>query len=185
MSKRIVIEGMDCSGKTTLINKIKKIYPEAESVHFPTCKWEKDEPITDFMAKDMSRVWNMDADILLIDRFWPSTMVYQFMPMWKEKSISWAMRWSAMSSFLENILPIDEYILCTVDYGEWIQRLDIESKGVLKREFRDVVDTSDPYEVWKLIDSAYSSFITSTNEWKRVDTETLSDNEIVKLVEEA
>ena len=182
--RTLVIEGMDCAGKSTLIKRIKEQYPEAKSIHFPTKEWKKEEPVTDFMAKDMRQIFDVqDTDILLLDRFWPSTMVYQFLPMWKEKSISWAVKWSSMVSFIENILPIDAYILCTVSFDDWMERLDEESKDVLRTEFTNVVDTSQPREVWGLLKSAYDSLVTANNKWIRVDTNVLSDQAIKNLME--
>ena len=135
----IVIEGADRVGKSTLIKGLVKMIPSAQVLQFPS----KDPPDHHdglWFLGDMRDHLNilvhhyMRRDTLLIlDRHWPSTCVYQ-------NNMEW-------TKGLYASMPIDQYILLTGDKNVVELRMDPASKKVL-----DVTNTS-----WLDIQSKYLS----------------------------
>ena len=139
----VVFEGIDRAGKSSLIEKIKEVGDDdrIRSVKFPSKSGFK--RAEDFF-RDFSLNFPWDAgyhdseELVLVDRFWMSTCVYQNMS-------------SNLFNVAHEILPVDQTYVMEIDYKTWMERMDEESKEV----FREIFDGNSMGDVYNTITDRY------------------------------
>jgi thymidylate kinase len=175
MITTIVFEGMDCSGKSTLAEATlaslreqawqqkqrERHFPEI--VHFPKreirdileneqnpkralfaemldhTRYERDHPKCQFEPGIIS--------VNIYDRFWPSTLVYQYFQSRMGKAeIELAVK------ILNDIMPIDLVFYMRPDYEVWLDR-------VQRRGDEWMNPNKSPYDQWRRMTEAYDTVL--------------------------
>ena len=140
----IVFEGIDRSGKSSLIKKIKEVGDDnlrIRSVKFPSKSGFKNagEFMDDFRAHFPWEAGNHDSDeLVLVDRFWMSTCVYQDMDL-------------RLFNVAHNIFPVNQTYVMEIDYATWMERMDDESREV----FRGLFDGHSMEDVYQAMTERY------------------------------
>jgi thymidylate kinase len=121
---KIVFEGMDCSGKTTEIAKLKQdMVLDLYVQHFPIQDihehMKQSDPIESIISEMENCKYPDGCQIAVLDRYWPSTMVYQF----KETSIP---ALTDIALMFQKRLPIDVlYYQTPPTFVEWSRRMNM------------------------------------------------------------
>jgi thymidylate kinase len=119
---KIVFEGMDCSGKTTEIVKLKKLM-DFHLQHFPAISihehMKRENPIESILKEMEDCQYPEGCKVAVLDRYWPSTMVYQY----KEATIE---ALTEIAYNLQKRLPIDILMYQSPpSYVEWVRRMTL------------------------------------------------------------
>jgi thymidylate kinase len=130
-SKLVVFEGVDGSGKSTLINKcadkLREMGKTVEVLNFPRDRavLHAEDPIMHILNEMVIERGNHlkrkdPPDFLLYDRYWISTMVYQISPAFLKNPnfsvMDWT--WEGVIRLFQEILPIDRLIFCNPPEAE-------------------------------------------------------------------
>jgi thymidylate kinase len=122
----LVLEGMDCAGKTTLAKEIQRqwndIHHGTSSIHkFPTRdfnpEWSAEDFFNDF-RKNIPWEEHDTKHLCIIDRLWMSTLVYQ------RVDAPW------LAALINAILPITMTAVLFVPVQTFRERIDQESIDV-------------------------------------------------------
>lgn len=128
----ICIEGADRVGKSTLIEQIKMEFPFTEVIHFPTKTPPSYKDAMWFMRDFWSAKHTMEqGSLTVLDRCWPSTLVYQDKPDWVD--------------LCKMVFPIDMYILMTIPHGVIFERMDTHSEEVFEAVNKTWMTVNDKY----------------------------------------
>lgn len=162
----LVLEGMDCAGKTTLAKEIQRQWDETgtSSIHkFPTKDFDPSWKAEDFFADFRKHFPWEEHDtkhLCIIDRFWQSTWVYQRL----EHIID--------PLLLSHMFPVDLTVVMTVDRDTWEDRMDDHSVQVLKSCFSEY----DMFSLWNRMMSRYCQLAQGYNTVRYDGAEAPEDN---------
>lgn len=125
----ILFEGIDCSGKTTLIDnclscvEVTSKFQDVHCFRKPT-EMPKEKNVFNFLRDFKKNKFNScDTSLCFIDRYWPSTLVYN-----DQRFKAGRFDMDSML-YIEAVDSIDYYVLVLVEFDDWLARIQKDSES--------------------------------------------------------